>query len=260
MAVGKDLSLANRLISALPAPERALLLAHCELVELRHRQVLSQAGQPLDYAWFPLDSFVCVAMPSDDAPNVQVAMVGNEGMLHTSLVLRVAASAFTGAVQGAGRAFRIPRGALESRLLEDPFLRDVLSRYAAVFQTHLARQLVCVSHHTLLQRLARWLLMTRDLSHSSELFLTHQALAFMLGVRRESVSRAASAFEQRGLVSYSHGYMMLRDEAGLERISCHCYRASLLAYERILEFPAGVGSPGLWRGPIISGLPADLDA
>ncbi len=238
MALEKDLSLANRLISALPASERARLLEYCELVELKLNQVLIQAGQPLDYAYFPLDSFVSVVMPADDAPNVQVGMVGNEGMFHTSPVLRVVTSAFTGRVQGAGRAFCIHRGALEFLLLENKGLRHVLNRYVDVCQTQLAQQAVCMNYHTVGQRLARWLLMTRDRSHSSELFLTHQVLAFMLGVRRESVSRAASAFEKLGLISYSHGYMMLLDEAGLEKLSCNCYQANLLAYERTLEMPS----------------------
>lgn len=238
MALEKDLSLANRLIAALPAPERTAFLENCELVELKLNDVLVLAGQPLDDAYFALDSFVSVVLPADDAPNAQVAMVGNEGMFPTSLVLGVATSAFTGKVQGAGRAFRIHRDALQCRLLEDACLRDVLSRYVDVCQTQLAQQAVCMNYHTVMQRLARWLLMTRDRSHSSELFLTHQVLAFMLGVRRESVSRAASALEKLGLISYSHGYMMLLDEAGLERLSCHCYQADLLAYERALGMPA----------------------
>ena len=62
-------------------------------------------------------------------------------------------------------------------------------------------------------RLARWLLMARDRVHCSELFLTHDALALMLGVRRESVTQAASAMQRSGLISYSRGYVMLLDVA-----------------------------------------------
>ncbi len=238
VALEKDLSLANRLISALPAPERALFLEHCELVELKLHEVLIHAGQSLEYAYFPVDSFVSVVMPADDAPHAQVGMIGNEGMFPTSLVLRVATAAFTGKVQGAGRAFRIHRRALQFRLLEDAWLQDVLMHYVNVRQTHLAQQAVCMNYHTVGQRLSRWLLMTRDRAHSSELFFTHEMLALMLGVRRESVSRAASSFGKLGLISYSHGYMMLLDEAGLEKVSCNCYQSSLLAYERTLGMPA----------------------
>lgn len=242
MAFEKDLSLANRLISALPATERALFLAHCELEELKLHASLLRAGQSLDDAYFPVDSFVSVIMPSDDAPDAQVGMIGNEGMFPTSLALGVGTSAFGSRVQGAGRAFRIPRSALQRRLREDACLRDVLSRYVDVRQTDLAQQAICMRYHLVRQRLACWLLMTRDRSHSSELFLTHEVLAFMLGVRRESVSRAASAFEKLGLISYSHGYMVLLDEDGLEKVGCSCYRAALLAYERTLMMRSRVSS------------------
>lgn len=234
MAFEKDLSLANRLISALPATGRALFLEHCELEELKLHESLLRAGQSLDYAYFPVDSFVSVVMHSNDAPDAQVWMVGNEGMFPTSLALCVGSSAFGSRVQGAGRALRIPRGALQFRLRKDACLRNVLNRYVDLRQTDLAQQAVCMRYHMVRQRLACWLLMTRDRSHSSELFLTHEVLAFMLGVRRESVSRAASAFEKLGLISYSHGYMVLLDEAGLEKVSCNCYQAHLLAYERTL--------------------------
>ena len=162
-------------------------------------------------------------------------MVGNEGMFPISVVLGADTSAFTCLVQGPGRAFCISRPALLARMAKDHALVDLLNRYADASQTQLAREAVCMNHHTVRQRLARRLLMNRDCSHSAELFLTHQSLAFMLDVRRESVSRAASEFEKLGLISYSHGYMVLLDEPGLERISCHCYRANLQAYDRCLE-------------------------
>ena len=234
MAIEKDLSLANRLISALPAPERALFLEYCELVELKLDKVMIEAGQSLVYAYFPVDGMVSVVVPADDAPDALVAMVGNEGMFPVSLVVRGATSAFTCKVQGAGRAFRIQRGRLQFLQLDNEGVSDVLNRYVDVCQSQLARQAVCMNYHTVRQRLARWLLMTRDRTHSSELFLTHQALAFMIGVRRESVSRMARVFEERGLISYSHGYLMLLDGAGLEQLSCRCYQANLLTYEKTL--------------------------
>lgn len=238
MTVETEFSLSNRLIAALPETARAVFLDYGELVELKLNQVLGQAGQPSDYAYFPLDGFVSVVMPSSEGPNVQVAMVGNEGMFPTSLVLRVATSAFTVTVQGAGHAFRIHRGALQLLLLEDPSLRGVLHRYVDVRQTELALQAVCMNYHTVGQRLARWLLMVRDRAHSRELLLTHEFLSFMLGVRRESVSRAAKEFEKQGLIDCGHSCMTLLDEAGLEKASCTCYANSLTAYEQILGMKA----------------------
>lgn len=234
MPIQKDLSLANRLISALPARERGLFLEQSELVEIKLHNVLIEPGEAPAYAYFPVDSFVSVVLPVEDAPNVQVALVGNEGMFGTGLVLDVATSAFISVVQRAGRAYRIDRDALQQRLDSDAPLRRVLHRYVAVRQSHLAQQAVCINQHSVKQRLARWLLMIRDRAHSRELFVTHQVLAMMLGVRRESVTRAANSFEQRGLISYSPGYVMLLDEAALQRVTCRCYQVDLTVYEHIL--------------------------
>ena len=235
----KDLSLANRLVSALPAQERAVLLEHSELVQIKLQDVLVKAGDALDHAYFPLDSFVSVVLPVLDAPDVQVALVGNEGMIGASLVLGIAISAFNCQVQRGGRAFCIHRTALQHLLNEDAYLRDILQRYVAVRQSHLAQQAACMNYHSVEQRLARWLLMARDRTQSSEVFLTHEVLARMLGVRRESVTRIAGLFEKRGLISYSPGYVMLLDETGLLRLACSCYQADLLAYEGALGRVAG---------------------
>jgi CRP-like cAMP-binding protein len=232
--IPKDLSLANRLISALPAQQRAVLLEHCELVELKLHKVVQQAGAPLDHGYFPMDSFVSVVFPVLDAPDVQVALIGNEGMVGASLALGMNISAFTCRIERGGRAFCVHRTALQHLLNEDPDLRDILLRYVSVRQAHLAQQAGCLNYHSIEQRLARWLLMARDRAQSSEVFLTHQVLAVMLGVRRESVTRIAGLFETRGLISYSPGYVMLLDETGLLRLACSCYQSDLLSYERAL--------------------------
>lgn len=233
-AIHKDLSLANRLIGSLPAHDRALFLERSELVELKIHKVLTQAGQPAEHAYFPVDSFVSVILPVEDSPHLEVGLVGNEGMCNTSLVLGVNISSFTNLVQGTGRAFCIDRNTLQQQLHESSSLREVLMRYVSVRENHLAQQAACLNYHTVEQRLARWLLMTRDRTHSSEIFLTHEVLSLMLGARRESVSQAASTLQKRGLISYNRGYVMLLDEYQLETTACRCYKADLRVYHRIL--------------------------
>lgn len=244
MLLQKNLALANRLIAALPAQERGLFVEHCELVELKPHKTHMAAGRSHDHAYFPVDSIVSVLLPAAHAPGVQVALVGNEGMFNTSLVLGVSASAFSSRVQREGRAFCIHHGALQHRISQDACLRDILNRYVDVRQSQMAQQIACIQHHSVKQRLARCLLMNRDRAYSSELFLTHEALAFMLGVRRESVTRAAGDFENRGLISYSPGYVMLLDEAGLEKTSCSCYHADRLTYQRTLGASYAARTPG----------------
>ena len=234
MALAKDLSLANRLIAALPAPQRGELLACCTLVELRRHEQLIGAGQLLEYAYFPIDSFVSLIMPVPGASGIQLVLVGNEGMLPASPVLRATICPFTCKVQGPGRALRLGRHALQLLVFDTSGVRDLLNRYADVRQAQLAQQAVCMNCHSVLQRMARWLLTTRDRAHAPELFLTHDVLASMLGVRRESVSRMASAMARQGLISYRHGYIVLLDEVALEALSCPCYQADLHSHAQIM--------------------------
>ncbi len=228
----KNLSLANQLIATLPSRERALLLAHSELVELDLHAMVCVAGEISKHVWFPVEGFVSIIFPVPSAADMAIAQVGPEGMFHTSAVLDVEDSAFHARVQAAGRAFRIPRKALQQQLQNSSFIRAVLNRYADARLSQLAQQSVCINHHSVAQRLACALLMARDRLSSNELFLTHEVFSLMLGVRRESVTQAASAFQRRGLISYSRGYVMLHDEAALQSTACGCYQADLQTYER----------------------------
>ena len=228
----KYLARANRLLAALPAGSRALLLGHCELVDLQRQDILTQAGEFADHAYFPIDSFVAAIVNMEDESSVQVGLIGNEGMVNVSLVLGVRVASLTYVVQGAGRAYRIRHRELQELLGVNRSLRDVLHRYIALRMDQLAQNMACANHHTVEQRLARWLLMARDRAQSSELILTHEVLAFMLGVRRESVTQAASSLQKQGLISYSRGDLMLLDARGLEAIACSCYQTGLAAYER----------------------------
>ena len=230
--VQKNLSLANQLIATLPPQERSLLLAHSELVELELHAMVCVAGEVSTHVWFPVEGFVSIILPVPSAADMAIAQVGPEGMFHTSVVLDVEDSAFHARVQAGGRAFRLPRKTLQQHLQQSSCLREVLNRYADARLSQLAQQAVCINLHSVVQRLARALLTTRDRISSNELFLTHEVFSRMLGVRRESVTQAATAFQRRGLISYSRGYVMLLNEAALYSIACGCYQADLHTYER----------------------------
>ena len=230
----KYLAQANRLLAALPAESRALFLEHCELVDLNRQDVLTLAGQTTDYAYFPIDSFIASILKLEDASDVQFGLTGNEGMVNVSLVLGISVTSTTSVVQGAGRAYRISQHELQEQLKSTPGLRDVLHNYVALRMDQLAQNMACASCHSVEQRLARWLLMAQDRAHSSELLLTHEVLAFMLGVRRESVTQAASSLQKQALISYSRGDIMLLDEPGLKAVACECYQTNLTIYEHAM--------------------------
>lgn len=231
MAIASNLSLANRLLAGLPATDRGQVLGQCQLVELKAQTVVLAAGEPMAHAWFPVEGFVSLVLPLEEGPALEIGLIGNEGMFNASLALAAGGSAFTCRTQSAGRAFRIEQAALHAHMEALAPLRHLLQGYADVRHRQLAQQAACLKHHSVEQRLARWLLMARDRAHASELFLTHETLAQMLGARRESVTQAARRMQLRGLISYSRGYMMLLDEAALALDACTCYRHDLQTYE-----------------------------
>lgn len=248
----RNLSLANRLVGELPAAERSLLLEKGEMVELALHEVLLSPGQCSEFVWFPVEGWVAQLLPMQRTSRsstgrtaqldvgVGVAMVGNEGMFDTSLLLDVARSHLRCQVHAPGRAFRVGVGPLRRLMREQPALLARLHRYLYVRQRQLAQQVLCMNYHTVEQRLVRCLLMARDRLHSKELFLTHEVLASVLGVRRESVTHTASTLQRRALISYSRGYLMLLDESSLLRRACGCYQADLDSYEECLVPGAGL--------------------
>lgn len=238
MPLSRYLAQANWLVAILPTEFRDFFLEHCELVNFRRQDVLTEAAQHADHAYFPIDGFVAVLLCMENANDVQVGLIGNEGMVNVSLVLGAHRASMTSVVQGEGRAFRIRNHELQELLCAHPVLREVLDRYIALRMDQLAQNMACASCHAVEQRLARWLLMARDRTQSNELFLTHEVLALMLGVRRESVTQAARSLQKHGFISYSRGDLMLLDQSGLEAVACSCYQTDLEIYKQAMQYPA----------------------
>jgi CRP-like cAMP-binding protein len=155
-------------------------------------------------------------------------------MLGASLILGTGTSIQDLVVQGKGTAWRMPAARFRSICAADTALRALLNRYVYVLMSQLAQTAACTHFHSVDSRLARWLLMTRDRSHSNSFFVTHEFLAYMLGVRRAGVTTAASSLRDEGLIRYNRGKVTVLKRSGLERISCACYRQANETYRRIL--------------------------
>jgi CRP-like cAMP-binding protein len=137
-------------------------------------------------------------------------------------------------VQGAGSAFRITTVLFRQQLAKSPALQQILMRYLYVTIMQLALTGACTRFHVVEARLARWLLMTEDRAHSNQFHITHVFLAYMLGVRRVGITRAASSLQQKKLISYQRGNITILNRAGLEAASCNCYQADKETYQNIL--------------------------
>lgn len=225
---------ANRLIAGLPYACRQRLLASGEDVELRFGDILRERGDRIRHVYFPAAGFVSELTPVDGHMHLEMALVGREGMLGSSIVLGIDTAPLQALVQGAGSSLRISAAKFRRELDATPALRRMTYRYVYVLMAQLSQAAACLSFHVLDARLARWLLMTHDRASSDELRITHEHLAQMLGVRRVGVTKAAGLLQERKLLSYSRGDITILDRPGLEAASCGCYGAGKDVYERIL--------------------------
>jgi len=225
----------NRLLELLPRNARDRLLKECELVSLVLDSVLCVRDRSYRHVYFPLGGSISLVATVGGHPPLEIALIGNEGMLGATLVLGVNRARLQGIVQGAGTAWRIPAPRFRRAIREIPALRDVVKRYLFVVITQLSQSTACSRFHEVEARLARWLLMTHDRAHADRFHLTHMFLADMLGVRRSAVTIAAGALQRRKLIRYARGEIDVVDRKGLEAASCECYQNVIGDYQRMFD-------------------------
>lgn len=220
----------NHLIQLLPRKDREHLLAESECVDVKLSEVLCESGEPTRHVYFPIDSFISFVANNEGKPSLEVGMVGSEGMLGEQLILGEMAAPFHAVVQGPGRAWRITTSKFLKQMQQSDAMQRLLRRYLSVRLTQLGNLAVCVRFHQINPRLARWLLMSQDRAHANSFHMTHEFMAYLLGVRRVGITKAASALQRDGLIEYHHGFLSVLDRHGLEAAACSCYEKDALAY------------------------------
>jgi CRP-like cAMP-binding protein len=225
----------NHLIEMLPRNDRRHLLAICEPVELALSEVLYESGKRIRRVYFPIDSTISLVTPIDGKPALEVGMVGREGMVGVQLILGVATTPLHAVVQGSGKAWSVASLPFQRELARSSALRRYLDRYVYVLMSQFAVSAACLRFHLISPRLARWLLMTQDRAHSNSFHVTHEFLAYMLGVRRVGITAAAGNLQRAGLIEYRRGKLEVLNRRGLEAAACACYAADRKSYAELLH-------------------------
>jgi CRP-like cAMP-binding protein len=228
----------NRILKGLSTAEFERLQPSLSRVQLVARDPLWEPNRPIEAVYFPLTCVTSVMAMDEQGGEVEVGTVGNEGL--------VGLPVFLGAVSSPGRAFTQIAGEAEQmpvdefqRATRDGALRHLINLYTQGFVTQVSQSVACNRLHNPQQRLARWLLSCRDRVGEDVFPLKQEFMAQMLGVRRATVSDAASALQDAGLIAYSRGTIHIRDRRALEDEACDCYKIVRNEFDRLLGRPFG---------------------
>jgi CRP-like cAMP-binding protein len=233
MALAPDLN-KNHLLQALPPADLQRWLPQLEAVEMPLGQVLYESGRTLSHVYFPTTAIVSLLYVMEDGASAEIAVVGHEGVVGISLFMGGESTPSRAVVQSAGQGLRLKAHLIKQEFEQAGPAMHLLLRYTQALITQMAQTAVCNRHHSLDQQLCRWLLLSLDRLQGSELVMTQELIANMLGVRREGVTEAALKLQKLGLIRYSRGRITVLDRPGLENRTCECYAVVKKEYDRLL--------------------------
>ncbi len=225
----------NRLLARLPKDEYDRLLPRLQAVPFEFKQVVYHARSPIDYVYFPRRGTLSALTRMADGSAIEVATIGNEGMVGLMAFIGATTSPNEVIVQVPGDGLRMKAEVLQEEANRDGPLRRLLVLYHTAFHTQVSQSVACNGLHPILKRCCRWLLMTHDRVHSDDLHLTHEFLAIMLGVQRSSVTEVLQPWREQGLIYNGRGKIKVIDRKGLEAASCECYRSVQDEFDRLFE-------------------------
>jgi CRP-like cAMP-binding protein len=225
----------NHLLAALPPAEFDPLARHLELVPMLLGAMLYEPGGQLQHAYFPTTAIVSLHYVMESGAAAETAGVGNEGVVGISLFMGGDTTPSSAVVQSAGHAYRLERRLLMQEFNRAGLMQGLLLRYTQALMTQIAQTVACNRHHSVEQRLCRWLLLTLDRVSSLDLVMTQELIAGMLGVRREGITEAAGNLQRAGAIRYRRGHITVLDRSSLESRSCECYGVVKTEVDRLLS-------------------------
>lgn len=225
---------ANHLLACLPQADYEALLPALEPMPMPLGLAVYESGGPQGFVYFPTDSIVSLLYVLESGASTEIAVTGREGVVGIALFMGGETTPSRAVVQSAGHAYRVRAAILKRRFESSSELQHLLLRFTQALITQMTQTAVCNRHHAVEQQLCRWLLLMLDRLSASELRMTQQLIADMLGVRREGVTEAAGKLQADGLIEYSRGRIVVLDRARLESRACECYGVVKREYDRLL--------------------------
>jgi CRP-like cAMP-binding protein len=225
---------ANRLLAKLPDEDFRRMLPHLKTVALTARKTLLKRGESIRYVYFPNGGVCSVTAMMTDGSAVEVATVGDEGMIGISAFFGGDAMPGESMVQVPDSdAERMPIDAFRRELDRHGALHECVSRYAQGAIALMMQSTGCMALHQVQERCCRWLLMTHDRVKADQFTLSQEFLAMMLGSTRPTVTVIARYLQEAGLIRYIHARMTILDRPGLEKTSCECYATVKAEFARL---------------------------
>ena len=226
----------NQILAALPAEEYARLLPHLELVQMPLGTVLHEQCVPTTHLYFPIDGIVSLLHVMQDGASVEIAIVGNEGMVGVALFMGGEATTSRAVAQNAGAGYRLGAGILRGEFARGGPLQYLALRYTQALIAQMTQTGACNRHHTLDQQLCRWLLLSLDRLPGDVLTMTQQLIANMLGVSLAGVAEVLDKLQADGMIHYKDGLITVVDRPKLEDHVCECYAVVKNEFRRLLPY------------------------
>jgi CRP-like cAMP-binding protein len=237
LSLVKAAAACNGLLAAVPPEVMTRMEPFLEQVPLTLGEVLYESGVVQEHVYFPTECIVSLLYVLENGQSAEIAVVGFEGMVGVSLLMGGGSTPNRAVVQSAGHALRLGAAHIKNLTQQGGPLLQLLLRYTQSLITQMSQTAVCNRHHSLEQQLCRWLLLSLDRLPGSELVMTQELIANMLGVRREGVTEAAGKLQRLNLIRYARGHITVLDRPGLERRVCECYQVVKRETDRLLPHP-----------------------
>ena len=225
----------NGFLSALTADDFELIRPHLRTADLVQENMLVEVGESLKRAYLPHRGVISLVVKLAKGESVQIAMIGRDSVFGSFSALGDPTALNSAVVTVPGIASTLDLDRLRAAADQSATFRGALVRHGLAVYAQIQQTAGCNAAHTVESRLARCLLHTHDLSGGAKFVLTQEAMAQMIGARRNSVSLVANTLQQANFIHYSRGHIEILNVEGLSRTSCECYAMVKTQYDRLLR-------------------------